>query len=111
MTRSAISLWKEGNRRMIAEQGATDGSGNKKDDFLEKFQRGGGVSFSIQNLDLDFGPLNRALFGKKMQYDCLRMREGGGQRPFETFPKIRPFWSRHLSLSILNFWEVSSTLG
>ena len=24
--------------------------------------------------------------------------EGGGQRPFGTFPKIHPFWWRHLSL-------------
>ena len=28
--------------------------------------------------------------------------EGGGQRPFGTFPKIHPFWRRRLSLSMIS---------
>ena len=41
--------------------------------------------------------------------------EGGGQRPFGTFPKINPFWWRHLSLMLQNcksrshYWWESST--
>ena len=29
---------------------------------------------------------------KNPQYDFPKMRGGGGQRPFGTFPKIHPFW-------------------
>ena len=34
------------------------------------------------------------------EYDFPKIR-GGGQRPFETFPKIHPFWRRLASLSFL----------
>ena len=39
-------------------------------------------------------------FWKKLQHDFPKMR-GGGQRPFGIFPKIDPFWWRHLSLTTL----------
>ena len=38
--------------------------------------------------------------GKKAQYDFPKMRGGGGQRPFGTFPKIHPFWYSRPSLSM-----------
>ena len=33
-------------------------------------------------------------------HDFPEMRGRGGQRPFGTFPKIHPFWWRHLSLRV-----------
>ena len=36
--------------------------------------------------------------GKKAQYDFPKMRGGGDQRPFGTFPKIHPFWNSRPSL-------------
>ena len=58
---------------------------------------GGGVgSFSIQKFILqifaiidDTSVMN---FRKNLQYNFPKMRGGGGQRPFGTFPKIHPFW-------------------
>ena len=56
-------------------------SPSKTDEFSEKFQRGGG-SFSIQKFILqifaiidDTSVMN---FGKKLQYDLLKMMGGGG---------------------------------
>ena len=37
--------------------------------------------------------------GKKAQHDFPKMRGGGDQRPFGTFPKIHPFWKRRPSLT------------
>ena len=37
-------------------------------------------------------------FRKNLQYDFPK-NEGGGQRPFGTFPKIHPFWKGKASLS------------
>ena len=37
-------------------------------------------------------------FLKNLQYDFPKMRRGGGQRPFGTFPKIHPFWKGEASL-------------
>ena len=31
--------------------------------------------------------------------------EGGGQRPFGTFPKIHPFWSGEASLRMNKIWK------
>ena len=42
-------------------------------------------------------------FGKKLQYDFPKMRGGGGQRPFGTFPKIHPFWMCKASHRIYYF--------
>ena len=39
--------------------------------------------------------------GKKAQHDFPKMRGGGDQRPFGTFPKIHPFWNSRPSLIIL----------
>ena len=39
-----------------------------------------------------------ALLSRKAQHDFPKMRGGGGQRPFGTFPKIHQFWRRHPSL-------------
>ena len=57
---------------------------------------GGGGSFSIQKFMLqifaiidDTSVMN---FRKKLQHNFPKMRGGGGQRPFGTFPKIHPFW-------------------
>ena len=36
--------------------------------------------------------------GKKAQHDFPKMRGGGDQRPFGTFPKIHPFWKSRPSL-------------
>ena len=36
-------------------------------------------------------------FGKNPQYDFPKMKGGGGQRPFGTFPKIHPFWKGQAS--------------
>ena len=67
---------------------------SKSDEFLEKFQKGGG-SFPIQKFMLQiFAIINASSVmysGKKAQHDFPKMR-GGGQRPFGTFPKIHPFW-------------------
>ena len=40
-----------------------------------------------------------AIMSRNPQHDFPKMR-GGGQRQFGTFPKIHPFWWRHLSLSL-----------
>ena len=37
-------------------------------------------------------------FRKNLQHNFLKMRGGGGQRPFGTFPKIHPFWKGLASL-------------
>ena len=37
--------------------------------------------------------------GKKAQHDFPKMRGGGDQRPFGTFPKIHPFWYSRPSLT------------
>ena len=37
--------------------------------------------------------------GKKAQHDFPKMRGGGDQRPFGTFPKIHPFWNSRPSLT------------
>ena len=39
---------------------------------------------------------------KKAQYDFPKMRGGGVQRPFGTFPKIHPFWKSRPSLRLTN---------
>ena len=68
---------------------------SKSDEFLEKFQKGGGGSFPIQKFMLQiFAIINASSVmysGKKAQHDFPKMR-GGGQRPFGTFTKIHPFW-------------------
>ena len=38
---------------------------------------------------------------KNPQHDFPKMREGGGQRPFGTFPKIHPFWNGDASLRMI----------
>ena len=59
-----------------------------------KVPKGGG-SFSIQKFILQiFAIIDDTLvmnFRKNLQYDFPK-NEGGGQRPFGTFPKIHPFW-------------------
>ena len=48
----------------------------------------------------DFGAFKQGFLSmklKRMQYDFPKMR-AGGQRQFEIFLKIHPFWRRHLSL-------------
>ena len=41
-------------------------------------------------------------FLKNLQHDFPKMRGGGGQRPFGTFPKIHPFWYGEASLTLLH---------
>ena len=41
-----------------------------------------------------------AILSRNPQYDFPKMKGGGGQRPFGTFPKIHPFWRRRLSLRL-----------
>ena len=64
------------------------------DKFSENFQmEGGGVIFNSKIYIADFGPSDMVSFGlfpKKLQHNFLKMR--GGQRPFEIFPEIHPFW-------------------
>ena len=69
---------------------------------------GGGVIF---NPKFGFGlwTFTQGPFREKMQYNCLRMRVGGGQRPFETFPKIRPFWYPDPSLKCRPHVQITST--
>ena len=63
-----------------------------------------GESFPIQKFILQiFAIIKGTLvmnFGKNPQYDFPKMRAGGrgGQRQFETFPKIHPFWYGYTSL-------------
>ena len=70
---------------------------------FRKSSEGGGGSFSIQKFMLqifaiidDTSVMN---FRKKLQHNFPTMR-GGGQRPFETFPKIHPFWKGKASLRL-----------
>ena len=76
---------------------------SKSDEFLEKFQKGGGGSFPIQKFMLQiFAIINASSVmysGKKAQHDFPKMR-GGAQRPFGTFPKIHQFWRHHPSLTL-----------
>ena len=71
------------------------GGSNKTDEFLEK----GGSHFQSKNLCCRFCTFKQGLFSMKFEEkNCnmsLRKREGGGQRPFGTFPKNHPFcWSQ-----------------
>jgi len=55
-----------------------------------------GLGVHQKNCVAGFGP-KRGLFEherKKLQQNFPK-KGGGGQRPFETFPKIHPFWYRH----------------
>ena len=70
-------------------QGAGDVT--KTDEFSKKFQRRG-VIFNPKNYVAEFGPLDRALFGrfpKKWQHDFPKMRGG---RVKGTYLKIYAFW-------------------
>ena len=61
---------------------------------FRKSSEGGGGSFSIQKFIAIIDDTSVMNFGKRLQYDFSKMRGGGGQRPFGTFPKIHPFWRR-----------------
>ena len=56
---------------------------------MEKFQRVAWRSFSIQKIILQILDFNQGFFGKKYAIQFSE-NEGGGQRPFGTFPKIHP---------------------
>ena len=64
---------------------------------FRKSPKGGGegVIFNPKIYITDFCHYRRYFvheFRKKLQYDFPKMRGGGDQRPFGTFPKINPFW-------------------
>ena len=47
-----------------------------------------------------------AILPQNPQHDFPKMRGAG---PFGTFPKIHPFWWRHLSLFVIISWSLSSS--
>ena len=67
------------------------GDASKTDEFSEMFQEGegGGGIFNPKKHVADFGPLDR-FFGR--------------------FPKIHPFWQRHLSFSLTSQSRLSITM-
>ena len=85
---------------------------SKTDEFSEKFQRGvvglgGGGHFQSKNLCCKIwtfkqGYLTMKLIQSNSQFKKIATQlsenEGGGQRPFGTFPKIHPFWMGSASL-------------
>ena len=50
----------------------------------------GGIIFNPILYIGDFGPLNRAFLGKKLQHDFPNLR--GGSKAVWIFPKIDLFW-------------------
>ena len=70
--------------------------GTKMHELLENFKGAGGWGVHQKNYVAGFGPLKGAFWTwkKKVATNFPKMG-GGGQRPFETFPKIHPFWYRH----------------
>ena len=54
------------------------------------------LDFGVQSLDLETGPFSE----KKCNIIVWEWGGEGGQRPFETFPKIHPFWKGDASLKV-----------
>ena len=80
------------------------------DEFLEKFQKGGGHFQSKKNCckifsirDANLGGLFRSKNFRrtKSQHFSQKRGGGGGQRPFGTFPKIHRYWYRQASLTYM----------
>ena len=61
------------------------------------------ISWEIGSYNTQQSPHIKWTYALLLQF-CREIRNmifrkwGGGQRPFRTFPKIHPFWRRHLSL-------------
>ena len=69
----------------------------KKDEFSEKFWRGGGTSFQSKNWCCSFWTCKQSFCACNLKKNCnmIFRKWGGDQRPFGIFPKIHPFWYRH----------------